>query len=254
VTAASVNPSSRDLAAFRAGLGQFGYVDGQNVSIEYYGLEGQYDRGPALVAELVRRSVAVIATSSPPVALAAKKETATVPIVFGVGEDPVKLGLVASLAHPGGNATGINFFVQEVVAKRLALLHELAPTATHLGALVNPGNITTAEATLQGIQDFGRRNGLPIDVLKASTSSEIDAAFATMVRDRVGALLVAGDGYFTDRRAICHARDPQRISYVFRQPCFCCCRGAEELRDQFRGHASSARPLCGPNPQRRQAR
>jgi putative ABC transport system substrate-binding protein len=200
ITGASANPSSRDLAAFRAGLGEFGYVDGQNISIEYHGLEGRYERMPALAAELIRRRVAVIATSSPPAALALKTATATIPIVFAVGEDPVKLGLVASLARPGGNATGVNFFAQEVVAKRLALLHELVPKANRLVVLVNPDNVTTAEASLQGVQDFVRRIGLPIDVLKASTNREIDAAFATMVDERVGALFVAGDGYFTGRR------------------------------------------------------
>jgi putative tryptophan/tyrosine transport system substrate-binding protein len=153
-----------------------------------------------LLADLVRRGVAVIATTSPPAALAARTATATIPIVFGVGEDPVKLGLVASLARPGGNATGVNFFVQEVVAKRLALLHELLPKANRVAVLVNPNNTTTAEATLRGMQDFVRQVGLSIDFLKASTSGEIDAAFATMARERVGGLFVAGDGYFTDRR------------------------------------------------------
>jgi putative tryptophan/tyrosine transport system substrate-binding protein len=199
ITGGSLDVSGRGLAAFRAGLSEFGYVDGQNIWIEYHGLDGQYNRAPAVTVELARRRVAVIATLSPPVALAAKNATATVPIVFGVGEDPVKLGLVASLARPGGNATGVNFFVQEVVAKRFALLHELAPKVDRLAMLVNPGNITTAEATLRGMQDFVRRFGLQIDVLNASTSSEIDAAFRTMVCERIGALFVAGDGFFTDR-------------------------------------------------------
>jgi putative tryptophan/tyrosine transport system substrate-binding protein len=198
ITGASLD--TRISSAFRAGLGEFGHVDGQNVSLEYHGLEGQYDRVPTLVAELVRRRVAVIATSSPPVVLAAKAATATIPIVFGIGEDPVKLGLVASLARPGGNATGLNFFVQEVVAKRLALLHEMVPKANRLVVLLNPGNITTAEATLRGMHDYARRIGLPSDVLQASTSGEIDTAFATMVRERVEALFVAGDAYFTSRR------------------------------------------------------
>jgi putative tryptophan/tyrosine transport system substrate-binding protein len=188
------------MAAFRAGLGAFGYVEGQNVSVEYHWLDGQYDRLPGLLADLVRRRVAVIAAGNPTVAVAAKAATATIPIVFGVGGDPVKLGLVASVARPGGNVTGINFLVQEAVSKRLGLLHELVPKASSVAVLINPQNTGSAEVTLQEAKDAGRMVGAPIYVLSAGTSTEIEAAFATLVRERIEALLVQGDGYFTSRR------------------------------------------------------
>jgi putative tryptophan/tyrosine transport system substrate-binding protein len=185
---------------FRAGLGGTGFVDGQNVSVEDLFLEGQYDRLPALVAELVRRRVAVIVALGPAAAIAAKNATATIPIVFGVGNDPVKLGLVSSLARPGGNTTGINFFAQEAISKRLGLLHELVPKASRVAILINPKNIASAEVTLQEVRNAGLQIGLPIDVLNASTGPEIEEAFAALVRDRIEALIVQGDGYFTDRR------------------------------------------------------
>jgi putative ABC transport system substrate-binding protein len=186
---------------FRKGLSETGYVEGQNVTVEYHWLEGQFDRLPALMADLVRRRMTVIVTpANTPAAIAAKAATVTIPIVFSVAEDPVKLGLVASLAQPGGNATGINFFTAEVVAKRLGLLHQLVPKANRFAVLVNPANITGAEATLRGMQDYARRIGLPIDVLKASTIREIDAAFATIVRERPDALFVTGDSFYNSRR------------------------------------------------------
>jgi putative ABC transport system substrate-binding protein len=164
------------VAAFRKGLSETGYVEGQNVTIEYHWLEGQYDRLPALAADLVRRRVAVIvAPGNAPAALAAKAATATIPIVFAVGEDPVKLGLVDSLARPSGNATGINFFVQEVVTKRLQLLHELVPKAARVAVLVNPTNVTATATTLREVEEAARALGLQIQILNASTSREIDA-------------------------------------------------------------------------------
>jgi putative ABC transport system substrate-binding protein len=195
------SPDARRAAAFRKGLDDTGYVEGQNVMVEYHWLEGQYDRLPSLMADLVRRRVTVIATpGSNPAALAAKAATTAIPIVFGVGEDPVRLGLVASVSRPGGNATGINFFVSEVVAKRLGLLHDLVPKAVRIAVLVNPGNAPSAEATLRDIPVAARAIGLQIQVLYASTSREIEAAFATLVRDRADALFVAPDGFFTSRR------------------------------------------------------
>src|SRR4029077_2857798 len=155
---------------------------------------------PALMADLVRRRVAVIATpAGNAAALAAKAVTMTIPIVFGVGEDPVKLGLVASLARPGGNLTGINFFATELGAKRLALLHELVPKAVRIAVLVNPANIGSTES-IRDIPEAARAMGLQIQVLNASTRSEIEAAFATLVRDRADALYIAGDVFFTSRR------------------------------------------------------
>src|SRR5262245_50457384 len=159
VSSRSREASARNAAAFRKGLNEAGYVEGQNVTVEYHWLEGQYDRLPALMADLVRRRVAVIATT---LAQAAKTATATIPIVFAVPEDPVKLGLVASLARPGGNATGINFFFSEVVAKRLGLLHDLVPKAVRIAVLVNPVNAANTEATLRDIPEAARALGLQI--------------------------------------------------------------------------------------------
>ena len=201
VSGRSLDSSARNVGAFRKGLNETGYVEGQNVMVEYHWLDGQYDRLPSLMAELVRRRVAVIATpASNPAVLAAKAATATIPIVFGVGEDPVKLGLVASLARPGSNATGINFFVQEVVTKRLGLLHELVPKAVRIAVLINPANASTAETTLRDIPEAAHLLGLQIQILNASTSREIEAVFATLVRDRADALLVGPDGFFGSRR------------------------------------------------------
>jgi putative ABC transport system substrate-binding protein len=168
--------------------------------VEYHWLDGQYDRLPALMAELVRRRVAVIATPGfGDGARAAKAATATIPIVFGIAQDPVKLGLVASLARPGGNATGINLLTAEIGAKRLGLLHDLVPKAVRIAVLVNPANTASTES-VRDIPDAARAMGLQIQVLNASTRSEIEAAFATLVRDRADALYVTGDVFFTSRR------------------------------------------------------
>ena len=201
VSPRSPDGSAHIAAAFQKGLNEVGYVADQNVTVEYHWLDGQYDRLTPLMADLVRRRVAVIAIpGSNPTALAAKAATTTIPIVFGVGENPVKLGLVASLARPGGNDTGINFFVAEVATKRLGLLRDLVPKAIRVAVLVNPANAPTAEATLRDIPEAARVLGLQIQLLKASTSREIEAAFAALVRDRADALFVAPDGFFVTRR------------------------------------------------------
>ena len=198
-----VNAGSSDAplgAAFRKGLSEAGYFEGQNVTVEYHWLEGKFDRLPTLMADLARRRVAVIATPAGNHATqVAKAATTAIPIVFGVGEDPVKLGLVESFARPGGNLTGINFFASELTAKRLALLHELVPKAVRIAVLANPANSAT-ESALRDVPEAARAMGLQIQVLKASTSREIEAAFATLVRDRAEALYVAGDVFFTSRR------------------------------------------------------
>src|SRR5439155_4030254 len=191
----------RSLRAFRQGLKEAGFVEGENVAIEYRGAEGRYDRLPAMAAELVRRQVAVIAvTGGTPSALAAKAATTTIPIVFAVADDPVQLGLVANLARPGGNATGINFFVGELVAKRLELLRELVPATTSVAVLVNPANAPNTEITLRDVEPAARAMGLQIQVLNASTSREIDSAFASLMRERPDALFVGNDAFFTSRR------------------------------------------------------
>ena len=163
------------------GLNETGYVDGHNVTVDYHWAEDQYDLLPALMADLVRRQVAVIATAGgTPGALAAKAATTTIPIVFGVTQDPVQLGLVASLARPGGNATGINFFANEVVGKRLRLLHDMVPKAVRIAVLVNPANAANTEATLRDLQEAAPAIGLQLQILNAITIGEIDAAFADL--------------------------------------------------------------------------
>jgi putative tryptophan/tyrosine transport system substrate-binding protein len=189
------------LRGFRQGLKDTGYVEGENMAIEYRWAENQLDRLPALAADLVRRRVAVIATSGgPAVAFAAKAATTTIPIVFGVAEDPVRLGLVASIARPDGNLTGINFLVGELAAKRLELLRALVTAATRVAVLVNPAHATNTESTLRDVEPAARDMGLQIQVLNASTSREIDAAFATIVRERPDALFVGNDALFSARR------------------------------------------------------
>ena len=202
VSGQSSHADARNAAAFHKGLNETGYVDGNNVTVEYHWIAGQYDRLPALMADLVRRQVAVIATTgNNTTALAAKAATSTIPIVFSVGEDPVKMGLVASLARPGGNATGINDFLTEVEGKRLRLLHDLVPKAVRIAVLVNPGNVVSAEGALQGAQQAAAAIGLQIRPLKATTIGDIDAAFASFAQDRPDALFVAADAFFATRAA-----------------------------------------------------
>ena len=197
----SPEESTRLVAAFRKALNETGYIEAQNVMVEYYWLEGKYDRLPALMADLVRRRVAVIATPAfTAAAPVAKAATTTIPIVFGVAEDPVKLGLVASFARPGGNATGINFLSSEVIAKRLGLLHDLVPKAVRIAVLINPANSPTAATALRETSEAAHGLGLQIQILNASTSREIEVAFATLVRERPDALLIAPDGFFSSRR------------------------------------------------------
>jgi putative ABC transport system substrate-binding protein len=189
------------LRGFRQGLKDTGYVEGENVAIEYRWAENQFDRLPVLAAELVRRQVAVIVTSGGAnAASAAKAATTTIPIVFSVVEDPVKLALVASLARPGGNLTGINFLSGELTAKRLELLRALVPATTRVVVLVNPANARNTETTLRDMEPAARAMGLQIQVLNASTSREIDTVFATIARERPDALFVGGDAFFSARR------------------------------------------------------
>ena len=187
------------LHGFRQGLKETGYVEGENVTIEYHYAENQLDRLPALAANLVRRGVAVIITAAPSTALAVKAATATIPIVFGVGDDPVKIGLVASLNRPGGNLTGINFLSRELGAKRLELLREMVPTAIRIAVLVDP-TFPLTEALLQDIATAAPTMGLQIQVFNVSTSSEINAAFASFVRERPDALFVGLGPFLSNRR------------------------------------------------------
>jgi putative tryptophan/tyrosine transport system substrate-binding protein len=200
INAGSPDTQSDRMRAFRQGLKDAGHVEGENLTIEYRWGENQIDRVPALVTELIRRQVAVIvATRGSDPALAAKAGTTTIPIVFTIPEDPVRLGLVASLARPGGNATGINFFSNELIAKRLELLRELVPAARHVAVLVNPAD-ANAETVLRDVDTAARAMGLQIQTLNTSTSRDIDAAFATFVRERPDALFVSGGPLFVSRR------------------------------------------------------
>jgi putative ABC transport system substrate-binding protein len=188
------------MRGFHRGLKESGYVEGENVTIAYRWADNQLERLPTLAAELVRRQVAVISTGSNAAALAAKAATATIPIAFSVAEDPVKLGLVASLARPGGNLTGINFLNTELTAKRLELLRELVPAATRVAVLVNPTGGPSVETTVRDVEAAARAMGLQTQVLNASTSHEIAAAFATFGRERPDSLFVGGDAFFISRR------------------------------------------------------
>ena len=198
LSAASSDTNADRMRGFRQGLKDTGYVEGENVAIEYRWAEG-FDRLPALAAELVRRQVAVIAAVGNSAAVAAKAATTAIPIVFNVGDDPVRLGLVASLARPGGNLTGINIFTTELVAKRLELLREMVPAATRVAVLVSPHN-ASSESTVRDTAAAARAMGLQVQVLNADTSGEIDAAFATLARERSDALFVDPNPFFTSRR------------------------------------------------------
>ena len=241
------------LRAFRQGLKDTGYVEGENVAIEYRSAEGHNDELPVLAADLVRRQVAVIASPvGAPSALAAKAATTTIPIVFGVGEDPVRLGLVASLARPGGNLTGINYFNSELVAKRLQLLRELVPTATRVVVLVNPA--ASAETTLRDVEAAARALGLQIQVFNVSAIREIDAAFATFVREQPDALFVGGDPFFNSRRVqLVHLATLHKVPATYAQRQYAEAGGlmsyGTNLGDAFRQVGSYAgRVLKGATP------
>ena len=200
-----LNPTSADsnadrLRAFHRGLKEANFVEGENIEVVYRWAEGQNERLPELAADLARRRVSAIATFTPAAVIAAEAATKTIPIVFGVNEDPVRLGLVANLAQPGGNATGINILTAEVAAKRLNLLRELSSATDHVAVLVNPANPTSTDSTLKDVADAARAIGVETRVLNASTSSEINAAFAIIARERTALLLVAGDAFFSSRR------------------------------------------------------
>jgi ABC-type uncharacterized transport system substrate-binding protein len=195
----SPGPSVPSVAAFRQGLSETGYVEGQNVAIEYRWAEGHYDRLPALAADLVRRGAGVIAAQSIPSARAAKSATSTIPIVFEVGTDPVADGLVASLARPGGNLTGVSVLLNELTPKLLELLSELVPQARVIALLVNPNNSNT-QRIMVDVQEAARVKDVQITILKVGTEGEIDAAFETLVQVQAGALLVGGDPFFAGRR------------------------------------------------------
>jgi putative tryptophan/tyrosine transport system substrate-binding protein len=195
----SPDPTAPNVAAFRRGLSEAGWVEGQNVAIEYRWAEGHYDRLPLLAADLVGRNVDLIAAASVPSARAAKSATSTVPIVFAIGTDPVGDGLVASLSRPGGNLTGVTFMMTELVPKRLELLSDLVPQVGAIAVLVNPTN-SNAERIITDVQDAARAKGVQLPILKASTESEIDAAFASLVQLHVGALLIGNDPFFNGRR------------------------------------------------------
>src|SRR5712672_1716110 len=199
LTTLSPGPAAPFVAAFRLGLSETGYVEGQNVTIEYRWAEGHYDRLPTLAVDLVGRKVDVMATVAIPSARAAKNATSTIPIVFMVGTDPVGDGLVASLARPGGNLTGVGFLNVELMPKRLELVSELVTRARVVALLVNPNNPLT-EPMIRDVQEAARAKGLQLSVLEAGSEAEIDAAFATLVQLHAGALVVGADPFFTDRR------------------------------------------------------
>jgi putative tryptophan/tyrosine transport system substrate-binding protein len=196
----SAQGEARWVGGFHKGLSETGYVEGKNVTVEYHWLEGKYDRLPELLADLVRRQVAVIATLSTLPTQLAKAATVTIPIVFLVGADPVELGLVGSFAKPGGNVTGVNILTSEVVAKRLRLLHDLLPNAVRIAVLVDPNNPIITKTTVQDVQKAAPIMGLQTQIINATTVGEINEVFAAFERERPDALFVAPDSFLTSRR------------------------------------------------------
>ena len=200
INAAAAQSYKQQLSAFLKGLSEAGYVDGRNVTIEYRWAEEQNDRLPAMAADLVRRQVAVIAASSTPAALAAKAATTTIPIVFEMGGDPVRLGLVPSLNRPGGNVTGVTQSNQTMAAKRLQLLHELLPATRVMALLVNPAYPTIAENDTKEVQAAARTLGLELHILNASTERDFEGVFAKLIQLRAGGLVIGGGAFFTSHR------------------------------------------------------
>src|SRR5262245_9271891 len=248
------NASGRLLTVLRESLAEAGYVEGRTVAIEYRWAEGRYDRLPGLAAELVRRQVAAMVASPTPTAVAAKAASATVPIVFGMTDDPVKLGHVGNLARPGGNATGVYFFLDNLAAKQLGLLRELVPAAPRIGLMINPQN-ANAEGITREMAAAASAIGVQIEVVPASDIEAIHAAFATLTRNNAGALVVAADPLlFQPSGPVRHAGGPPRDS---RRP-----HGArvlrsglpDELRHEPHRGISADRHLYRPHPQGRQAR
>ena len=190
------------VTALRQGLKEAGYVDGRNLAIEFRWAEGKYDRLPALAADLVHHGIAAIVAAPTPAALAAKAATATIPIVFLTGGDPIKLGLAASLSRPGGNATGVAILTAMLAAKRVELLHELVPQATVIAVLVNPTNPSLAESTVNDAAVTARALGLDLHVVNAGSQGELDLAFATLIKQRGGGLIVGGDAFFNSQREL----------------------------------------------------
>ena len=244
VTAGRIN-------AFRKGLGEEGYTEDRNVQVEFHWFEGQYQHLTVVLDDLIQRHVAVMAIpGSTPISLAAKSATNTIPIVFGVGEDPVKLGLVTSLARPDGNATGINFFGIEVEAKRFGLMHDLLPKAARFAVLLNPSNPQYSEATSKSVSEAASTLGLEIVFYKASTPGEIDAAFAAMARDRAEALFIGGEALFSSRSV--GATRPTTCKLYFTR--IGSGRTTDELWYQPYRHGTSGRYLYWQYTQRCQAR
>jgi putative ABC transport system substrate-binding protein len=198
INGAAMTDSADLVAAFKRGLGEAGYFEGQSIALDYRSAEGHYDRLTALAEDLVYRQVAVIVATSTPVALAAKAATSTIPVVFSIGGDPVKLGLVAGLSRPGGNITGVTRFNVELGPKRLELLHDTVPSVKKVALLVNPSNPNT-ETLSQSLQATSHALGLDLEVLYASTEAEFDAVFESIVQKRIGALLIGNDPFFNGR-------------------------------------------------------
>jgi len=251
VNVASAKSFARPLSAFLKGLGETGYADGQNAVIEYRWAEGENDRLPAFVADLIRRKVNVIAATSTPAAIVAKAATTTIPVVFTTADDPVRLGLVASLNRPGGNVTGATQATVEVAPKQLQLLHELVPTASVMALLVNPAHPTLADSNTKVLQAAARTLGLTLHVLNANTEGEFDRVFAKLIQLRAGGLVIGSDPFFTGQierlaaLAVHHAV-PAVLARIR------CGRRSRELRSGRYGGLPTGRQLYRPYSQGRQ--